>query len=524
MAEVGMLLPSARDLNALLMKPERLDRELGDILRHLVKSEKKIDQQISNVHKLQRLGAKNLCRYLILRSYDLRRYHDSLSDLGLSALRSSEGYVMSNLQNVVNNLQLIQGLPPLKFKKIELIGYQKSKKLVTKSAARLFPTSDKKRYTKIMVTLPDEEATDAQLIGNMADSGMDIARINLGHGNMDMWRQMVEHIHLINAGRNQPVLIYVDLAGPKIRTSKIAIVDASGNIKDSIPVREGDHILLTKRKTEGRTSSYDSDNTQLEKAEIGVMLDAIIDNAHVGDEVLFDDGMIKAAVVEKRRDDLELELIHCFKAKLSSNKGINLPHTKLHLPALTERDLEYLPFVCEHADILGYSFVRTREDVAELNSQLAAYGKKTPGVVFKIENKEAFENLPQILLEGMQRPNIGVMIARGDLAVEIGFDRISEVQNEILWLCQAAYVPAIWATQVLENLAKSGIPTRAEISDAAQGSQAECVMLNKGPHINDAIYILKDILGRMERHSFKKKTTSRALHIARNAVKKLQLA
>lgn len=506
------------------MKTEKMYRELSDMLSHLAGSEKSIDRQIAGVHKVQRLGAKNLCRYLILRSYDLRKYHDSLSDLGLSALRSSEGYVMSNLQNVVNNLQLIQGLPPVKHKKIELIGYQKSKKLVKKSAARLFPVKGKKQYTKIMVTLPDEAADDVSLIADMVASGMDIARINLGHGHPDIWRKMVENIRSINANRKQPILIYMDLAGPKIRTSKIAILDAGESVKDSIPVREGEHILLTKRKTSGKRSSYTNDNTQVEKAEIGVMLDAIIDNANVGDEVLFDDGMIKATVVDKREQDLELVLSHCFKAKLSSNKGINLPHTKLHLPALTDKDLEVLPFVCEHADILGYSFVRTREDVAELHRQIEALQMKTPGIVFKIENREAFENTPQILLEGMKKPNIGVMIARGDLAVEIGFDRISEVQNEILWLCQAAYVPAIWATQVLENLAKSGIPTRAEISDAAQGSQAECVMLNKGPHINDTIYILKDILRRMERHSFKNKNTSRALHIAKNAVKQLKLA
>ncbi|MFT6809421.1 MAG: pyruvate kinase [Saprospiraceae bacterium] len=123
----------------------------------------------------------------------------------------------------------------------------------------------------------------------------------------------------------------------------------------------------------------------------------------------------------------------------------------------------------------------------------------------RIENKEAFENLPEILFEGMKRNKIGVMIARGDLAVEIGFERISEVQNQILWLCEAAHVPVIWATQVLENLAQTGMPKRAEISDAAQGAQAECVMLNKGPYINDAIRVLKNILIRMEGHSFKRK-------------------
>jgi len=121
----------------------------------------------------------------------------------------------------------------------------------------------------------------------------------------------------------------------------------------------------------------------------------------------------------------------------------------------------------------------------------------------------------------MERNKIGVMIARGDLAVEIGFERISEVQNEILWLCEAAHIPVIWATQVLDNLAKTGIPTRAEISDAALSVKAECVMLNKGPFILEAIKVLKNILTRMEEHSFKKKDELRALNIAKHFIEKI---
>ena len=171
--------------------------------------------------------------------------------------------------------------------------------------------------------------------------------------------------------------------------------------------------------------------------------------------------------------------------------------------------------------MLGYSFVRNTEDVQFLFQQLNSHGVKDIGVVFKIENVEAFENLPEILLEGMKHDRIGVMIARGDLAVEVGFERISEVQNQILWICEAAHIPVIWATQVLENLAKTGIPTRAEISDAAQGAYAECVMLNKGPYINNAIRTLENILIRMESNSFKRKNALRPLNIAIKSTEKL---
>ena len=130
----------------------------------------------------------------------------------------------------------------------------------------------------------------------------------------------------------------------------------------------------------------------------------------------------------------------------------------------------------------------------------------------KIETRQGFENLPSILLAAMRHPRLGVMIARGDLAVEIGFERLSEVPRQILALCEAAHVPAIWATQVLETLAKTGQPSRAEITDAAAAQRAECVMLNKGPHILEAIRALDDILARMDEVQQKSRTLMRHIH------------
>ena len=126
------------------------------------------------------------------------------------------------------------------------------------------------------------------------------------------------------------------------------------------------------------------------------------------------------------------------------------------------------------------------------------------GVMLKIETKTAFTRLPDLLLSAMRHPPIAVMVARGDLGVELGFERLSEVQEEILWLCEAAHVPVIWATQVLESLAKGGMPSRAEVSDAAMGSRAECVMLNKGPYIRETLAFLTHVLERMQEHQYKK--------------------
>jgi pyruvate kinase len=503
------------------MKIKKLDKELSAILAEIIGNESKINLIISEIDEDYKLSAKNLCRYLILRSSDLRKYHDSLSDYGVSSLGTSEGYVYSNLYNVIKNLKLIQGLPFEEKSKIELIGYKKSKEIVKQNGNKLFNDVRKNHFTEIMVTLPNEAAHDRSIIKEFALSGMKIARINLSHGDIDIWSKMIAIIQEIKIETNKDIRIYMDLSGPKIRTSQIEIKSEKGKIKNSVKVKVGDHIILTKRDTLGRKSEFGSNNEQVEKAEISVSLPQIIDDVHIDDVVLFDDGMIKSIVVSKGENDIELLITDCYKSKISSHKGINLPNTILNLPALTPKDTESLPFICLHADIVGYSFVRSGEDVKFLYEQLNLYDSKNLGVVFKIENNEAFENLPHILLEGMKRNKIGVMIARGDLAVEIGFERISEVQNQILWICEAAHIPVIWATQVLENLAKTGVPTRAEISDIVQGIQAECIMLNKGPYINEAIKILKNISERMEAHSFKKKNSLRALNIAINSTSQL---
>jgi pyruvate kinase len=500
------------------MKIQKLSKELTTILNEIIESEEAINKKIANIHQDYRLSAKNFFRYLLLRSYDLRKYHDALSDLGISSLRTAEGYVLRNLYQVVKNLGLIAGTTPYEIDpaaNLEFVGYRRSKKLLRRHANILFNERRKRHFTEIMVTLPNEAAEDKTIIRDMVLSGMEIARINLSHGNIAVWEKMVEFIHQIQKETGERVKIYMDLSGPKIRTSAIEIYGKNGKIKDGIPVKVGEHIHLTKRATLGKKSTFGKKGEQLEKAEVGVLLPQIIDDARPGDIILFDDGMIRAKVIDKKRDDLEIIITDCYKSKLSSHKGINLPNTKLNLPALTESDIENLSFICKHADIVGYSFVRTGADVRKLYSELGKNNAEDIGVVFKIENQEAFENLPDILFEGMVRNKIGVMIARGDLAIEIGFERISEVQNQILWLCEAAHVPVIWATQVLDNLAKTGIPTRAEISDAAQGALAECVMLNKGPYINEAIRVLKDVLIRMEGHSFKKKNELRVLNVAK---------
>ena len=249
-------------------------------------------------------------------------------------------------------------------------------------------------------------------------------------------------------------------------------------------------------------------------ARIGCTLPEAFQDAAAGQRVWLDDGKIGGVIRHVHAEHMDVEITHAGPAgsKLKAEKGINFPDTDLRIPALTAKDREDLAFVVQHADIVNMSFVRSAQDVADLLAELQTLGADSVDITLKIETVGGFEHLPMVLLEAMRWQDSGVMIARGDLAVETGFERMAEVQQEILWLCEAAHVPVIWATQVLETLAKKGLPSRAEITDAAQGQQAECVMLNKGPFVVEAIRTLSSVLERMSGHASKKTDLLRRLN------------
>jgi pyruvate kinase len=284
----------------------------------------------------------------------------------------------------------------------------------------------------------------------------------------------------------------------------------------SITLRTGDLLILTNDSIPGHSAIMDKEGAVLSPASIGVTLPEIFSCVKPGEPVFLDDGKIGGVIIEVDKEQIKVEITHAPTqgAKLQADKGINLPGSDLNLPSLTDKDVEDLKFISTHADLVGYSFVRSEADVFDLQSRLAETVSDSIGIILKIETRKAFECLPELLLAAMRNSSAGVMIARGDLAVECGYERMAEIQEEVLWICEAGHIPVIWATQVLENLAKQGLPSRAEITDAAMGERAECVMLNKGAYITDAIHALDDILKRMQAHQLKKSSMLRQLTLA----------
>lgn len=246
---------------------------------------------------------------------------------------------------------------------------------------------------------------------------------------------------------------------------------------------------------------------------IACTLPQVLDQVRVGERVWFDDGRIGGVIRAVGAQAVAVEITQAREGgeTLRADKGINLPDSRLDLPALTEKDVLDLRAVAALADLVALSFVHEARDVQHLCEHLRRLGRADMGLVLKIETRRGFENLPALMLEAMRWPHAGLMIARGDLAVECGYERMAEVQEEILWAAEAAHMPVIWATQVLETLARTGVPSRAEVSDAALGARAECVMLNKGPFVVDAVRTLDGILRRMHGLQYKKRPLLRAL-------------
>jgi pyruvate kinase len=312
---------------------------------------------------------------------------------------------------------------------------------------------------------------------------------------------------------NETVL---NLCSTDSRNDRVTVIGSLPALESVVLLRTGDVLFMSGTEEAGKPAIHGDSGELLNPGTVSVPIPEIYRDARPGERVCFDDGRISGIVEKVDAGQLQIRITHTRKPleKLASNKGVNFPDTHLGLPALSGKDLQDLEFAARHANMVGLSFANSPDDIRALRKRLLELGCDNVGVVIKIETKRGFSNLPGMLLEALKFPTCGVMIARGDLAVECGFERMAEVQEEILWVCESAHVPVIWATQVLEGLTKRGHASRAEITDAAMSQAAECVMLNKGPHIIEAVTALDDILQRMQSHHSKKRSMLRQLDLA----------
>ena len=432
----------------------------------------------------------NLSRYIALRAHDVTDLQYRLAARGLSSLGRSESHVAQALDALIATLKRLSGEPsaPYPAPALARVGVAE----LETEADRLFGKRQKDGpRTRVMATLPPEAATEPKVVDNLIAAGMDCARINCAHDDPEIWGQMVENVRAAAARLERPCRVLMDIAGPKCRILRVKAPPKTRLLR-------GDRIVLIDELRE-KTK---------EPIAFSLNFPELVDQLAVGSEIFIDDGKAAARVVSKSAGRAELEVYAAREkgVRLKPGKGVNFPSTELDLPPLTSKDFRDLDFIAEHADLIGYSFVQRVDDIELLQDHLVARAPKRepPGLVLKIETPLAVRNLPQLILQSAAHNPTAVMIARGDLAVELGFARLSEMQEEILWLCEAAHTPVVWATQVLDNFVRDGVASRAEMTDAAMAQGAECVMLNKGPYLAEGVGFLRDVLGRMDRHHAKK--------------------
>jgi len=446
-------------------------------------------------------SANNFAHYLAFRHHDLRPLQRELTRLGLCSLGTLEGRVLPTLDTIVALLRFSTAAQPYT-PRAEADFYACEQWIQTRADALLGPLPPH-RAVRLLVTLPSAAADDESFAMRLADLGVEAVRINCAHDDEAAWSRMMAHVETAAIKTGRRMKIMMDLAGPKIRTG----AHREGKKHDRVHV--GDELAIT------LPGQLDEVHGHLAAVECGhaEALAAVT----TGQRIFIDDGKLTTRVLRRERYGVVVQVLTApddGEYRLRPEKGINLPDTALQVASLTDDDLAVLPFVARHADAIEFSFVQSHEDVALLQEKLAQEQPerwRSIGLVLKIETLRAVRNLPDMLVRAAGSQPTAVMIARGDLAVEIGFARLAEMQEELLWLCEAAHIPVIWATQVLESFVKTGVPSRGEMTDAAMAARAECVMLNKGPHLFEVIAELEQLLDRMSEHQRKKTSRLRPL-------------
>lgn len=303
--------------------------------------------------------------------------------------------------------------------------------------------------TKIICTLGPASNSYEKIV-QLIDAGMNVARINMSHGGYDRHKQTIDYLKNARAEKGIPLAIMLDTKGPEVRV---------GILSNPIELKKGDTLKITQNPKEGEIT--------LEPFEV-------IHDVKEGGEILFDDGYIEGKVVKKKKDHLIIEILNA--GVLKSQKGVNLPNADLNLPAVTERDIQDIEFGCkEGIDLLAASFIRSAEHIYTIKEILKRNKASHVMVIAKIENALGVKNFDSIL-----QAADGIMVARGDLGVELPVTQVPKLQKVMIRKCYQSFKPVVTATQMLESMISNPRPTRAEVSDVANAiyDSTSAVMLS----------------------------------------------
>lgn len=336
------------------------------------------------------------------------------------------------------------------------------------------------KKTKIVCTM-GPNSNDLDVMRKLVQGGMDIARFNFSHGDHAEQKERMDALKKIRQEEGKHIAILLDTKGPEIRT---------GVLKDGQKVQlvEGETFVLTTEKIEG-------DNKR-----VSITYEGLVEDAEIGGRILIDDGLIELKVEDIKGNDIICKVING--GELGQKKGVNVPNVPIRLPAITEKDKEDIRFgVQQDVDFIAASFVRNADCIREIKALLRQCGAPYTPVIAKIENAEGVENLDEIL-----EVADGIMVARGDLGVEIPAEEVPYIQKKMINKCKECYKPVITATQMLDSMIRNPRPTRAEVTDVANAvyDGTDAVMLSgetaQGKYPLEALKMMVQICENTESH------------------------
>jgi len=331
--------------------------------------------------------------------------------------------------------------------------------------------------TKIICTIGPAVESYEKILA-LLDTGMNVARLNFSHGTHEQHKKVIEHLKKARETRQVPLAIMLDTKGPEIRVGKIK--------GDQVSLQAKQKLTLVKENIEG------------DEKRIQVTPWNAFDKVAIGNLILFDDGYLISQVVKKGAEGIQVELQNA--GVLKTHKGVNIPNIEIDLPALTHQDIADITFGCENdVDLIAASFIRSGEHVLEIKHLLQKLGKSDVKVIAKIENSQGVQNFDSIV-----QVADGIMVARGDLGVELPLREVPSLQKMMIRKCLQAAKPAITATQMLESMIKNPRPTRAEVSDVANAiyDSTSAVMLSGetavGQYPIETVRMMKEIVEKAE--------------------------
>lgn len=443
-------------------------------------------------------SALNLAYYLALRRRDLRELQEALLSWGLSSLGHCAPRVLADLDALLATLSRLSQKPGRAYPGKG--AFSLGSRLLAQHTEALFGLAPPHRQTRIMVTLSAETVQSPESVRELLRRGMNVARIDCARDSRDAWLSVINHVRQAAREAGQPCKICMDLSGPRPRIRRILPKRPKERLK------QGTHLLLTPEEPKPSAEFPFQAECPVPEA---------LGQVEVGALVWLDEGRLGLRVVEKIPRGLVAEVIHCKPkgGRLKPGKSLHFPTTHLHLAPLTPRDRKDLDVVVREADIIACPFVQHPEDIVQLQQEIKARRPDPESVALlaRIETAAALRHLPELILAGAGKQPFGVLISHGDLAIEVGHQRLAEIQEEMLWLCEAAHTPVVRATQVLDHFVQKGRFSRAEMIDAAVAERSGCVLLNQGPYLEEALAVLNDVLGRIEGHRSRKTSRFRAL-------------